>query len=270
MNRKFKSILIMALCLMMAFAVTGCGSDTAASASAPASADQGSAVADLTGQSLFVYCGAGMKDPMTDIVNAFQDDTGCTVDITFGNAAQITSQIQTSNEGDVFIAGAEGELKTIKEAGLVADSKQLVQHIPVIAVPEGNPAGITSIADLANAKLVLGDADATPIGKVADSVLADAGLTDTANILARTSTAPEMITALSTGEADAAIVWKENAEGKDGIEVLDIDGMDAYIKVIPAASLSCAANADSLAAFLEYLDSDTAHDIWTGYGYVIV
>ena len=93
---------------------------------------------------------------------------------------------------------------------------------------------------------------------------------ETANVIARTSTAPEMITALNSGEADAAIVWKENAEGKDGVEVLDIEGMENYIKVIPAASLSCSANAESLEAFLDYLDTQKAHDIWTKYGYVIV
>lgn len=269
MRRKLTVFMMLALSVMMVFSMAGCGSggtDISASASAPQSQ-----IADLSGQSLFVYSGAGMKDPMTDIVAAFEEETGCQVDITFGNAAQIVSQITTSGEGDVFIAGAEQELKPLEEKEMVPESKQLVKHVPVIAVPAGNPAGIRSIEDLGSgAKLVFGDAEATPIGKIADAVLKDAGLTEKANILARTTTAPEMITALNAGEADAAIVWKENAEGKDGIEVLDIAGMENYIKVIPAASLSCSANADALAAFLEYLDTDAAHDIWTGYGYEIV
>lgn len=276
MKKHLKRIVCAALSVMMIAAMTGCGTKNSSDGSADASSAvdqkaQAEESADLSGKSLFVYCGAGMKDPASDIVDAFKEATSCDVNITFGNAAQINSQIMNSNEGDLFISGAETELKSLKEKNYVTDTKQLVQHIPVIAVPSGNPAGISSIADLGNgAKLVLGDADATPIGKIADTVLNDAGIMDSADIVARTSTAPEMITALNSGEADAAIVWKENADGKDGVEVLDIPDMDNYIKVIPAASLSCSENADSLAEFLKFLDSDTAHDIWTSYGYVVV
>ena len=107
----------------------------------------------------------------------------------------------------------------------------------------------------------------SPIGKIADAVLKDAGLSESANIVARTTTAPEMITALSTGECDAAVVWKENAAKSEEVEILDLEGMDKYIKVIPAASLSCSTNDEALAEFLEYLDSDEAAAVWTKYGY---
>ncbi len=273
MKKNLKRILCAVSAIAMIAAMSGCGGSENAGSAAPESSDaqKQEQTVDLSGKSLFVYCGAGMKDPMSEIIDAFNADTSCEASVTFGNAAQINSQITTSNEGDVFIAGAETELKTLKEGNYVADTKQLVQHIPVIVVPEGNPAGITSIEDLGNgARLVFGDAEATPIGKIANAVLTDANMLETANVIARTSTAPEMITALNSGEADAAIVWKENAEGKDGVEVLDIEGMENYIKVIPAASLSCSANAESLEAFLDYLDTQKAHDIWTKYGYVIV
>ena len=51
------------------------------------------------------------------------------------------------------------------------------------------------------------------------------------------------------------------------VEILDLEGMDKYIKVIPAASLSCSTNDEALAEFLEYLDSDEAAAVWTKYGY---
>ena len=227
-------------------------------------------MADLKGKTLIIYCGAAMKEPVTTITDNFKKATGCDVNLIFGNGAQSQSQIQTTNEGDLFIAGAASELKNIKEANMVTATKDLVQHIPVIAVPKGNPGNVKTIADLGKVRLVLGDAESTPIGKIADAVLTDAGIKDTANIVARTSTAPEMITALSTGEADAAIVWKETAEGKDNVEIVDIDEMKPYIKTIPAASLSCTSAPDALAEFLKYLDTDDAHKVWEKAGYVIV
>lgn len=263
------------LLTVMMLAFTGCGAGNNNTQGSTSSSSASEAVSeDLNGQTLMVYCGAGMKDPFTEIAKKFEENTGAVVELTFGNAANIISQITTSNQGDLFIAGAETELASLKEQNYITDTKQLVKHIPVVAVSKGNPKNISSIADLGkdDVSLILGDAEATPIGKIANAVLTDAGLMDSANILARTTTAPEMITALQTGEADAAIVWKENASGKDGIDVLDLADMEKYIKIIPAASLSCTntENAKALAAFLDYLDTEDAQSIWTSYGYELV
>ena len=54
--------------------------------------------------------------------------------------------------------------------------------------------------------------------------------------LATTTTAPQLATVISLGEADAAIVWKENCKA-DGVEILDTPDMASYIKTVPAARL---------------------------------
>ena len=54
------------------------------------------------------------------------------------------------------------------------------------------------------------------------------------------------------------------------MEIVDTKDLDPYIKTIPAASLSCASDKDALAAFNQYLDSDTVKEIWVKYGYEIV
>lgn len=271
MKNSIRKAAALLLCMALMFAVTACGSDQSSAGAGSASADaEASEWASLEGQTLMIYCGAGMKKPAEEITAAFKEATGCDVQVTFGNAAQIVSQITTSDQGDLFIAGAEGELKPLKEKDYIAESRQLVKHIPVVAVPKGNPAGIESIEDLKDAKLVLADAESTPIGKVADAVLSDAGILESANIIARTTTAPEIITAMGTGECEASIVWKENAAVSDEVEILDIEKMADYIKIVPAASLKCSENSDALAEFLEYLDSEEAHSIWTKYGYELV
>ena len=271
MKKIISIVLTFALCAGMMSAFSACGTDKSASSSeanqASSAEETGGQWSSLEGKSLMIYCGAGMKEPFAEISDNFKEATGADVQVTYGNAAQIVSQITTTDQGDLFIAGAEGELDPLKEKNYVTDSKNLVKHIPVIAVPKGNPENIESISDLGRVRIVAGDAEATPIGKIADAVLKDAGLSESANIVARTTTAPEMITALSTGECDAAIVWKENAEKSDEVEILDLEGMEKYIKVIPAASLSCSANNEALAEFLKYLDSDEAAAVWTKYGY---
>ena len=87
---------------------------------------------DLTGHTLMIYCGAGMAAPFQEIADAFKDATGCQVNATYANAGQIQSQITTTEEGDMFVAGSGDELKPVES--YVEDKKDLVKHIPVLAV----------------------------------------------------------------------------------------------------------------------------------------
>ncbi len=254
-----KKLLALSLTLVLTLSmVVGCGKDK----------PQEKAPAQLEGKSLMVYCGAGMKEPFQEITDTFSKETGCDVKVTFGNAGQIQTQINNSKEGDMFIAGSAEELKPVKES--VSNSTDLVKHIPVIAVQKGNPKGIKSVKDLAgDVEVLVGDPKATPIGKIAQKIFAKEGIKDSVKIAAATPTAPQMATSLAAGEADAAIVWKENVKGDD-VEIADVPEMEKYIKTIPAASLKTTKDADTLKAFEEFLQSDKAKEIWTKYGYELV
>lgn len=224
---------------------------------------------DLSGHTLMIYCGAGMTKPFQEIADAFKEATGCDMKVTFANAGQIQSQITTSEEGDMFIAGSADELKPVET--YVEAQKDLVRHVPVLAVQSGNPKDIQGLASLTGdgIALIMGDVDSTPIGKIAKKALTNAGIFDRVHIEATTATAPQMSTALAAGEADAAIVWKENCDVQ-GVEIVDTKDLDPYIKTIPAASLSCSADKTALEAFSNYLNTDAAKDIWIKYGYEIM
>lgn len=261
--------------------ITGCGAASSGTArssapqqtpeSAPEDGDAGKSAPDtpdLTGHTLMIYCGAGMTKPFQEIADSFKAATGCEMNVTYANAGQIQSQITTSEEGDMFIAGSAEELKPVES--YVSESKALVKHIPVLAVQSGNPKNITSLAGLTEegVSLIIGDIDSTPIGKIAKKALTDAGIFDKVQIEASTATAPQMATAIAAGEADAAIIWKENCDAQ-GVEIVDNSGLEDYIKTIPAASLSCSADHDARQAFLDYLNSGDVQEIWLKYGYEI-
>lgn len=266
-KRRFAAAGFAAACAV-ALALAGCSS------SEPAAQGDGQAEpaeqtqASLEGKELNIYCGAGMTDPFQEIADAFEAETGCTMNVTFANAAQIQTQITTTETGDFFIAGSADELKPV--ADYVAQQTDLVKNIPVLAVPADNPKNVTGLADLAGCERVLvGDPESTPIGKIAQNALSKLGLWDELmanNVLTTTTTAPQISTALANGEGDAGIVWKENVTG-DGAVIVDTADLDAFVKTVPAAQLTCAADADAVAAFSDFLQTDAAWDIWAEYGY---
>ena len=224
---------------------------------------------DLEGHSLLIFCGAGMKNPFEKIAEQFEEQTGCEVQVTYGNAAQIHTQISTTEEGDFFIAGSEEEVKPVED--FVLSSKDLVEHIPVLVVKSGNPKDIKEPVDLSNdgVKFIMGDPQATPIGKIANKVISDFELEGKVDIVANTATAPAMVIALEAGEADVGLVWKENIQ-TDKLEIVNSKEMDAYIKTIPAVMLSGTSDEEAQKAFNDYLDSQDAKDIWIEFGYNII
>ena len=267
-RKKFAAVVVAAACALT-MALAGCSAGEPSSqggdkAAEPAAEEQ----ASLEGKELNIYCGAGMTDPFQEIADAFEAETGCAMNVTFANAAQIQTQITTTEEGDFFIAGSADELKPVTD--YVEQQTDLVKHIPVLAVPADNPKNITGLADLANCERVLvGDPESTPIGKIAKNALTKQGLWDSmmaGNVLTTTTTAPQISTALANNEGDAGIVWKENVTD-DGAVIVETTDLDAFVKTIPAAQLTCAADADAVAAFNEFLQSDAAWDIWADYGY---
>lgn len=275
MKKKAKISALLLAASVCTSLLAGCGHSTAPSAGAEmpaqtiASAAETAALpekADLSGKSLLIYCGAGMQKPFQEIAAAFQEKNGCEMNVTYANAAQIQTQIQESKEGAFFIAGSMEETKPV--ADFIESSENLVKHIPVLAVAAGNPKGITGIKDLAREDVVtvIGDPQSTPIGKIAEKAFSDFGIGDSVHLGATTATAPQLAAVVALGEADAAIIWKENCQA-EGVEVCETPDMDGYVKVIPAARLSFAAGDPSADAFAAFLRSDTAHSIWTDYGY---
>ena len=249
-----KKLMTTLLAVLMVFALA------AACAEAPAETPA------LDGHTLRIFCGAGMTKPFEEIAAAFNEETGCEMLVTYANAGQIQSQIKTAEEGEFFIAGSAQELQPVAE--YVTEQKDLVKHIPVLIVPQGNPKNITGLASLAEEGIcmIMGDVEATPIGKIAKKALSDMGLFEKVSISATTGTAPQMASLIAAAEADAAITWKENAH-VEGVEIVETEDLVPHIKTIPAAVLSCAADKEAVEAFNAFLDTSAAQDIWVKYGY---
>ncbi|MEG0476949.1 MAG: molybdate ABC transporter substrate-binding protein [Raoultibacter sp.] len=266
-----KKALVFFVSMMMVVGVmAGCSaSQPEAKPAEQAPATEQKAATNLEGHTLQIYCGAGMTKPFQEIADAFKAETSCEMNTTFANAGQIQSQINTTKEGDLFIAGAKEETQAIE--GVIASSTDLVKHIPVLVAGKDNPKNITGLADLANegVTFIMGDPESTPIGKIAKKSLGDLGIFGKINVIATTTTAPQLATAIGAGEADASIVWKENSKA-DGVQIVQTTDLDKYVKTIPAVSLTCSKDAEALTAFSEYLGSDAAHAIWEKYGYEVL
>ncbi len=220
----------------------------------------------LAQETLFIYCAVSLAQPFQAIADRFSQETGCHLTITYANTGQIQTQIKMTKEGDLFIAAAAEDLKSLETE--IESQKVLVKHLPVLVVTKGNPWQIEKLEDLQNEKirLVLGDKEATSIGIVADKIFSDLGLSAQINPVATTLSAPALVTALEVGEADAAIAWKENCTSPE-IELIPTKELSSYTMDVVAAGLDYSENTKARQSFLAYLDQAETKAIWKEYGY---
>jgi molybdate transport system substrate-binding protein len=163
---------------------------------------------------LLVYSGAGMRKPMDEIGPLFEQKYGVAVKYNYAGSGQLLSQMELTKQGDVYQPGATYYFNIAKRKGFIDYEKFVACHIPVIAVPEGNPAKITCLNDLTRPgiKVALGDSKACAIGKLRNKILEKNGIKDAVdkNVILRAVTVNELIVYVSMRQVDAAITWEES------------------------------------------------------------
>ncbi len=220
---------------------------------------------------LLIYSGAGLKGPMSEIGKVFGEKNGVTVDLTYGGSGVLISQMETSHLGDAFIPGGQPDYQNAVKKGLVSNSSQLIAyHVPIIAVQKGNPLGIKTVTDLAKPgiRLALGDVNATAIGKAGVVIFKNYGVSDTIeeNVVLRGATINEVVTAMSTGNADAALLTMDNAKG-DKFDLIEIPVTDNSILIAPIGVTSFTKQPELAQKFADFVASDEGKAIFAKYGF---
>ena len=137
-----------------------------------------------------------------------------------------------------------------------------------IAVPDGNPGGVTGLADFANEDLVIGlCAEDVPCGEFGREALANAGVTP--SIDTDEPDVRALVTKVEAGEVDAGIVYVTDVLSTEGaVEGVDIPGEENVVAEYPIVALNGAPNPDGAAAFVEFVLSDEGQSILADFGFV--
>ncbi|MFZ7102522.1 MAG: molybdate ABC transporter substrate-binding protein [Peptococcaceae bacterium] len=213
-------------------------------------------------QALFAYVGANLKDPVTDLAQAYEEETGVKVELTFNNSGALLNQVTTMQKGDIYMPGGMPFVEQAKEKGHIDQvAGPIAYHTPVIITPTGNPARISAIEDLAkeDVKLVIPDKDATAIGKTIYKIFNKIGKTAEIEkqIIANLETPAKVLAAITMGQGNAGIVEYSNTlKARDQLEVVEIDPGVNEIQEIPIASLVYAADKELAADFLKYVQEN--------------
>lgn len=225
-----------------------------------------------TTDSLTVYCGAGLNKAASEIGALFEKEHGVSIHYNFAGSHTLLSQLEIVNKGDVFIPGEDYYMDIATKKGLVENPVPVAFHIPVIAVPKGNPKQINSLEDMAKprVRIGLGDPKAAAIGKTAVEILKKNDLEPQVlkNVVTLTATVNELTVYVALNQVDAVITWEDNALAAAAkMDTVLIPENRNMVKTIPAAVLSRSNQKKQSQRFIDFLLSPRAKEIFKKHGF---
>ena len=205
----------------------------------------------LTG-TVTVLAAASLTDVFDDLAGRFEaEHPGVDVVLSYGGSSALAEQVLEGAPADVFASANESTMGSVEAAGLADDAVVFATNALALAVPAGNPGGVTGLADLADPDLTVALCDpAVPCGSAAVELLARAGVRASADTLEEDVRA--VLTKVALGEVDAALVYRTdvNAAG-DEVEGIELPEAASILNRYPIALLADAPNAVAARAFVD-------------------
>lgn len=242
-----------ALAAAAALVLAGCAGTTASgSPSTTASADS------LRG-TLTVLAAASLTEVYGDLATQFEKlHPNVTITQSFGGSSALATQITQGAPADLFASANEATMKTVADAGLTEETPIVyATNVLTLIVPRTNPAGVNTIADIANPVVKVALCDKTvPCGSAAITLLAAEKLTVTPVTLETDVKA--VLTKVELDEVDAGLVYVTDAKTA-GSKVKQIPVADAVnvVNRYPVALLKSSTNKTAATAFEQFILSKT-------------
>ena len=288
----------LAAAFALAFSLAGCGggASSAASPSSAASAGSGAASASAsqteTGGEpveLTVFAAASLTETLNRIAEDYKVVApNVTLTFNFDSSGTLKTQIQEGAVCDVFLSAGQKQMDqldktadaSVNTEGLdfVAEGTRvnLLENKVALCVAEGSDASIASFDDLAKALegtdilMAMGNSD-VPVGQYTQQILAYYNLDEealaNAGKITYGSNVKEVTTQITEGSVDCGVVYCTDAFSA-GITLVDYATEEMCGQVIyPAAVLNVSQHSEEAQAFLDYLQTDAAMQVFEEVGF---
>lgn len=224
---------------------------------------------------LLLYCGAGLRQPVDELLNSFQKKTGLKVAVEFAGSGQLLARYQATGQGDVLLPGSHFYVEKLVKQGQVVWSRPVVLHLPVVAFRKKLAGKITSFKDLSRPgiRVGLGDPKAMALGRTSEEILKSSGIGKAIleNVVVRAATVKQLTMYVLKGDVDAGIIARADVfQNKKKLGMIEIDPSWYKPEIVTVASLKASKQPELAKRLAEFLSSPEAVDTFGRYGFLPV
>ena len=230
---------------------------------------------DSKAKELLLFCGAGIRPPVEQIIEAFRREHGVKVVTDYAGSEVLISKIKLARRGDLYMPGDKHYVEQADREGMILSQQSVCYFVPTILVRKGNPKNIHGLQDLLadGLKLGLGDAKACAIGRKTKQIFArnDIAWEDIEkNVVFQSLTVNELGMQIQAGSLDAVIVWDAIASyySENGTEV-PIPVEENVISTVNIGILTFTKDRSLAEEFVKFAASQSGQDIFKQHNYRI-
>ncbi len=260
---------LMVLSLLVSLILVGCGNsnttDSAKNSMQPKSTE------------IIVSAAASLKDSMTELQKAYaMKKPEIKLTFNFGASGTLQQQIEQGAPADLFISAGKSQVDALDQKNLLVKESivNLVGNDLVLVTGLDNKE-VTTVQDLTKSsveKIGIGTPESVPAGKYAQEALTSLKLWDNLKpkfVMAKDVT--QVLNYVETGNAEAGIVYKSDAQGSTKVKVALTFPADSHKAIVyPAAVVAATKEKEAAQDFLKYLQSSEAQQIFVKYGFASI
>ena len=238
---------------------------------------------------LVVFAAASLTETLTKIGELYgKENPDITLAFNFDSSGTLKTQIEEGADCDVFLSAGQkqmneldlsaGEEKNPDQLDFVKEDSRidLLENKVALVVPEDNPKKIGSFSQLAELLkdgeilMAMGNAD-VPVGQYTQKILEYYGLNEEelarAGKITYGTNVKEVTVQVLEGSVDCGVVYCTDAFSA-GLDVTDSATAEMCGQVIyPAAVMKNSSDPEAAQAFLDYLGTDEAMDLFEEVGF---
>jgi molybdate transport system substrate-binding protein len=241
--------------------IGGCGSSEQAPASSSTTASAGGKI--------IVFAAASLKKTFTDIGEQFKtENPGASVEFSFAGSSDLVTQLSQGAPADVFASADTKNMDKAAQAGLLAgDPVNFASNTLTIVVAPGNPKKIASFKDLTQQGLnVVVCAPQVPCGSTTEKVEQATGVT--LNPVSEESSVSDVLNKVTTGQADAGIVYVTDAIGAgEKVAAVAFPEAAGAVNTYPIAVLKGSKYPELARKFVELVTGESGQKVLNAAGF---
>ena len=225
-----------------------------------------------------ILAASSLTDVFSELGHAFVKAQGGGIDLafSFAGSSNLAVQLQEGAVADIFASANEAQMMTAVSANRIQpDSIQtFATNQLALIVPAGNPANITSLADLARpeVQLILA-APGVPVRDYSDLVLqtldADTQSQIYANLVSEGQNVRQIVAQVALGEADAGMVYRTDvaSELAENVALIPFPEAQNVVALYPIALVTDAPQPALAQQFIDFTLSAEGQAILAEWGF---
>ena len=224
---------------------------------------------------LLISAAASLTDVLNELSEVYKTiEPETTLNFTFGSSGALQAQIEEGAPVDIFMSAAQKQMKALDEGGHILDGtiRTLLINKVVLITPKDGEVEMKSFEDLTKdeiKKIAIGDPANVPVGQYSEEIFNNLNIMDKVNSkFVLGSDVRTVLTWVESGEVDCGIVYATDAFTSDNVNIVTEAPEGSHKEVsYPVAVVKDSKNPDRAKAFLDFLSTDKATELFEKYGF---